>query len=90
MATVCTDLLSQEGFFVPCAVKDAIFPAYALLVRGVYFRAFMSPDMPGDFRRNCCVTSARCPIFVRNCEKETLDTWKKLAARSKPVGALAR
>jgi hypothetical protein len=89
MATVCTDLPSREGFYVPGAVRNSAVPAYAVMVKGIYFRAFMASNLPPDIRRNCCVTSPRCPIFLRNCEREALETWGNLCATSRPVGALA-
>jgi hypothetical protein len=89
MATVCTDFASREGCYFPCAVKGSVHPAYAFLVRGVYLRVFIAPDLAPGFRGLCCFTSPQRLIFMRDCSKEALETWGTILRTSKPVGELA-
>jgi len=89
MATVCTDLASRDGCYVPCLVKGSAHVAYAFLVRGLYIRVFTARDLTPDYRGLCCFKSPEKLMFVRDCSKEALDTWSNLLKTSRPVGELA-
>ncbi len=71
VVTVCTDFESQGCFFSPCAIRDGMVQGYALLMLGVYFRFFLGPGVPPDFRRYCCVHSERNRIIVADQRQQS-------------------
>jgi hypothetical protein len=75
IVTVCTDFESQGCFFSPCAIRDGIVRGYALLMLGVYFRFFLGPNVPSDFRKFCCVHSPRNRIVVADHHNESQHSY---------------
>jgi len=82
VVTVCTDFDSQGCFFSPCAIRDGIVQGYALLVLGVYFRFFLGPNVPKDFRC-CCVYSPGNRIIVADQSKQSQHSYGHLFQTAK-------
>jgi len=72
LLTVATDFGSQNMVLAPWRSRLSAYPSYGLLTRGIWFRAFMHPNLPSAVRERCCVGSARKLLFVENCEPELL------------------
>ena len=83
IVTVCTDFESQGCFFSPCAIRDGIVQGYAFLMLGVYFRFFLGPNVPSDFRPYCCVQSPRKRIIVADHGKESQYSYGQLFRTAK-------
>jgi hypothetical protein len=90
VATVATDKLSQETFFVPNRIKKNPMVAYGLMNKGLYFRVFFGSDLSREMRPMCCASGAEKFIFMRDCEESVLEAFGRLMATSVPTGALAK
>jgi hypothetical protein len=71
LLTVCTDFISRNIVTAPW-VSHRDWTPLCLLTRGLWFRAFVHPNLPQAVRRRCCVNGPRNPILVEDCEKEIL------------------
>jgi hypothetical protein len=90
VATVATDKISQETFFVPNRITKNPMIAYGLMNKGLYFRVFFGSDLPREMRPMCCASGAEKFIFMRDCEDNLLEAFGRLMATSVPIGALAK
>jgi len=88
VVNVCTDFESQVIAYYPTPRLGIPGMAYAFLACGIHFTVFTEATDP-SVRRVCCVGSAEKLIFSRNIKALTYRAYGKLAATSRPVGALA-
>lgn len=82
IATVCTDLLSIRGFYIPSQVSEIPGICFAMLMLGVNFRVFIGRDMPPKRRDICCVNSAARLIFRRDCSQKTVEAFDQITISS--------
>jgi hypothetical protein len=83
LVTVCTDFGSRNMVFAPSTTKATAYPYHAFLARGIWFRVFTGANLPQDIRDRCCVTSARKPIFMEDCEDGLLHAARRLHKTAK-------
>lgn len=83
--TLCGDEESRQTLFPPAVRQNAVFPSYGLLVQGVHFNIVIGHALPPDLRNLCCMRSAQCPIFLRDCREDTFRAFSALASTSRPV-----
>jgi hypothetical protein len=70
LLTVCTDIGSRNMVVAPWRSYAREYPSFFLLTRGIWFRAFVHPQLPPAIRNLCCVNGPRNPLFVEDCEHE--------------------
>jgi hypothetical protein len=88
VATVATDMGSRESCFVPNRIKENPMVAYGLMTKGLYFRVLFGEDLPDGIRKMCCAGCDWKLLFVRDCQDNLLEGFRKLAETSAAVGRL--
>jgi hypothetical protein len=82
-AGACNDHGSQGISFVPSRLPGETITAYGLLTNGIYSRTWVGANVPKQIRENCCVTSARKPLFTGSCEDNTLFAFQDIYRNTK-------
>jgi hypothetical protein len=87
MATVCTDTGSIGSFYLPSRVTGIPDAGVAFLVLGIHFLLLIEPSNP-VVREFCCLNSSRKCIFLRSCEKKTVEAFGQLMATSREARSM--
>jgi hypothetical protein len=88
--TVSSDSESRCAFYPPAVCQNQVVFTYGLLVQGIHFRIFTGPNIPDEVRNVCCVRSPQHFIFLRDCSRDTFQSFATLASTTRPVPALGR
>jgi hypothetical protein len=86
-ATVATDKVSQGSCLLPTRIPENPNVTYSLTTRGLAYRFTFDP--PGEMREICVASSAKQPIFIRDCRDKTLPAGFRLLETTVPKGILA-
>jgi hypothetical protein len=86
--TVATDRVSQGLCLVPTRIPENPNVTYSLTTRGLAFRFTFDP--PPEMKGICVASSAKQPIFIRDCSDKTLPASFRLMETTVPKGRLAK
>lgn len=88
IATACIDPGSLKSFYIPSRVSGVPGISFAMLTLGIHLMVSIGSNLPPRMRELCCARSAARLIFMRDCERETLEVFSQIFKTSKMARTL--
>ena len=89
IATIATDVLSQNSCFVPNRITDNPGVVYSLLTMGLYFRFVFGDDHPPQLRAISCVGPGPNLIFANDASDKSWVAYAGMMETAVAKGSLA-
>jgi|SRR5579862_3038457 len=74
----CTDILSNDSFYVPSLGRKGADRTYSFMARGLNFLMIIGKSIDPPIRNLCAVTGPKQFIISRSCETKVLEAFQRL------------